>query len=65
MDILIQSPFRLAILGFCLGFGAGVLTGTVGFGQPWTETLASAIGIGIGIAVAFYLVLPGAVTRGR
>lgn len=56
MDGFGQSPHRMAIVGFLVGTGVGLLTGVVGFGDPWREAMLPAVGIGIGLAFAFYVV---------
>ena len=57
MSVIFQSTLRRATLGLLIGFGVGLLTGVVGFGEPWQEAAVPAVGNGIGLAVVFYFFL--------
>jgi hypothetical protein len=58
MDIIWQSLFRKAVVGFFLGTGVGLVTGVVVLGNPWQEAIGIALGTGIGLAVVFYTLRP-------
>lgn len=49
------SSLRIAIVGFFLATAVSLVTGIVGFGDPWQRVIVIAIANGVGLSVGLYL----------